>query len=656
MWEKFTERSRRIIYKAQEEAHRYGHPNVGTEHLVLGILDEPDSAAARVLATLGEGLERVRVQIVAAMPPGAKGSGESLGFTSDARRAVELAQEEATQAGADHIGSGHLLLGLLRCREGEGGHVLEQSGIHLTAVRDELQADEAGQHAEARGEDQRVQEHETVKSLPPLVRGALGHSWDHLSYRARAAVDAALSSAAERGDTLVTPLHLLLGIVQDGAGSAARALARLNVPVVDLRTELENGLPRHGDARSTDRELELRTATRNAVAQAELSARSDGDSQITTARLLMGILADANSRAAALLINKGMDLGALRVIVAEQKGEDEGRPPVKMEQLANLTVSQLIVRSQLKGRSVLRVSDLSPADVAIIFAVAEKLKARRVSGRVRDETAVMHQGKTLAMVFQKPSLRTRVTFEIGMTQLGGHAIHLGPDEIGVGERESPADVARNLERWVNGIVARTFTHKMIEDLAANCAIPVINGLSDFEHPCQALADLFTLLERYGRLAGLTLAYVGDSNNVARSLAELCARTGVNMRIAAPEGYQFDDAFIRGVNVTANSTGAKIEMLTDPKAAAKDADAVYTDVWASMGQEAETKKRHDDFQGYQLNTELLSVARPNAAVMHCQPAHRGEEISGDAMDSPNSVIFDEAENRLHVQKALLALTL
>jgi ornithine carbamoyltransferase len=629
---------------------------VGTEHLLLGILDEPDSTAARVLATLSGGLERLRVQIIAAMPPGAKVSGESLGFTRDARHAVDLAQDEATQAGADHIGSGHLLLGILRCREGEGGHVLEQSGIHLNAVREELQAEAAGRHATARGEDTQVHEHAVGKTLPPLVRGALGRTWDHLSYRARAAVESALNAAAERGDTLVTPMHLLLGIVQDSEGSAARILARLNVPIVELRSELENGLPRHGDARPVDREMELRSATRNVVAQAELAARADGGGQITTARLLMGILATPDSPAAVLLLNKGVDLGTLRVLAAEQREEDEGRPPVDMGQLANLTLSQLIVRSQMKGRNLLRISDLSAADIAILFAVTEKLKARTQRGAVQDEVAAMHRGKTLAMVFQKPSLRTRVTFEIGMTQLGGHAIHLGPDEIGVGERETPGDVARNLERWVNGIVARTFTHKMVEDLANNCAIPVINGLSDFEHPCQALADLFTLRERFGNLAGLTLAYVGDSNNVARSLAELCARTGVNMRIAAPDGYQFDRGFMDEVNAVAARTGARIESTTDPKAAANGADAVYTDVWASMGQEDEAKKRHEDFKGYQLDTDLLAAAKPNAAVMHCQPAHRGEEIAGEAMDSPNSVIFDEAENRLHVQKALLALTL
>jgi ornithine carbamoyltransferase len=656
MWEKFTERSRRIIYKAQEEAHRYGHPNVGTEHLLLGILDEPDSTAARVLATLGGGLERLRVQAIAGMPAGARVAGESLGFTSDARRAVQLAQDEATQAGADHLGSGHLLLGILRCREGQGSHLLEQSGIGLDAVREELQAEAAGRHAVTRGEDTALQEHDVPKSLPPLVRAALGASWDHLSYRARTAVKAGLNAAAERGDTLATPAHLLLGILQDSESSAARILSRLNVSIVDLRSELEAGIRRHGEARSVDNEMELRTAARNCIAQAELAARSSGGGQITTARLLMGILSDPESPVAVLLLNKGVDLGTLRALAAEQHEEDEGRPTVDMAQLANLTLSQLIVRNQMKGRNLLRVSDLSAADVAILFAVAEKLKARNQRGPVQDEVAAMHRGKTLAMVFQKPSLRTRVTFEIGMTQLGGHAIHLGPDEIGVGERETPGDVARNLERWVNGIVARTFTHKMIEDLASNCAIPVINGLSDFEHPCQALADLLTLRERYGDLAGLTLAYVGDSNNVARSLAELAARTGVNMRISSPEGYQFDRGFLDEVSAVGASTGSVIEAVTDPRAAVEGADAVYSDVWASMGQEAEAVKRHQDFQGYQLSTDLMALAKPNAAVMHCQPAHRGEEISEAAMDSPNSVIFDEAENRLHVQKALLALTL
>ncbi|HEY3268639.1 MAG TPA: ornithine carbamoyltransferase [Armatimonadota bacterium] len=656
MWEKFTERTRRIVYKAQEEAHRYGHPKVGTEHLLLGILDEPDTIAARVLSTLQGGLEKLRVGTIAALQPGAGGPATHIGLTRSARHALELAQDEASQQGADHIGTDHLLLGIVRCHEGGAAQVLTQAGITLGAVRDEVSAERAGTSAAALGEDTSAQEHVTAKALPPLVRSALGRSWDHLSYRSRAAVEAALAEAAGLGDTLVTPEHLLLGILRDNEGGAARILARLNVAISSLRSELAAGLSRHGEPREVDRQMELRAVTRNAIAQAELAARTDGDGQITTTRLLMGLLSNADTPAAALLLNKGVDLGALRALDTEVHQERAGRPPIDMTQLANLTLSQLIVRSQLKGGNLLRISDLSAADVAIVFAVTDKLKARKQRPGTHDESSSMHRGKTLALVFQKPSLRTRVTFEIGMNQLGGNAIHLGPDEIGVGEREAPADVAHNLERWVDGIVARTFSHKLVEDLAKNSSVPVINGLSDLEHPCQALADLYTMRERFGELTGLTLAWVGDSNNVSRSLLELCARTGVHMRLGAPKGYHFDQSFVDEVTALGAANGAKISVHTDAKEACRGADAVYTDVWASMGQEDETAKRHEDFQGFQLNMDLMAVANPNAIVLHCQPAHRGEEISSEAMDCSNSAVFDQAENRMHVQKALLALML
>jgi ornithine carbamoyltransferase len=496
-------------------------------------------------------------------------------------------------------------------------------------------------------------EQDIAATLPPATHSAPGQLWDRLTNRSRRAVEAGFEAAAERGETVATPAHLLLGILRDSEGSAARILSRLNVSIVDLRSELGTGLQRQGAARPAGSDMLLSDDARAAILKAEAVA---GDGHVTTARLMMGLLSDPSSPIAVLLLNKGVDLGTLRVLAAEQHEEDAGFAALETAQLANLTLSQLFLRNQMKGRNLLRISDLSAGEIGLLFAVTEKLKARGQRAAADDEVAGMHRGKVLAMVFQKPSLRTRVTFEIGMTQLGGHAIHLGPDEIGVGERETPGDVARNLERWVNGIVARTFTHKMVEDLAANAAIPVINGLSDFEHPCQALADLFTLYERYGTLAGVTLAYVGDSNNVARSLAELAARTGVNMRIASPEGYHFDREFLDEVRTLGAPNGASIEATTDPRAAAAGADAVYTDVWASMGQEAEARKRHEDFKDFQLNGDLIALAKPNAAVMHCQPAHRGEEISADAMDSPNSVIFDEAENRLHVQKALLALTL
>lgn len=644
------------MYKAQEEAHRYGHPNVGTEHLLLGILDESDSMAARVLSAVSGGLENIRVNVVANMPPGAGGPATHIGLTRTARRAIELAHDEAAQQGTPDISSDQLLVGIIRCQEGVGSHVLAQCGVLLNAVRDEINAERSGQHAEPRGEDSSVHERVIARKLPPLIRASLGRTWDHMSYRARAAVEAALTEAAGLGDTLVRPEHLLLGILRDNEGGAARVMARLNVPIADLRAEMQAGLTRHGEPRDVDRHMEFRAGTRHAIAQAELGARAEGDGRITTVRLLMGLLSNPDSAAATLLLNKGVDLGTLRAIAAELHQERAAAPTIDLNALANLTLSQIIVRSQMKGANLLQIADLTPAEVSIVFAVTEKLKSRKHRVAVQDDTATMHAGKTLALVFQKPSLRTRVTFEIAMAQLGGHALHLGPDEIGVGEREDPADVARNLERWVSGIVSRTFTHRMAEDLAQNSAVPVINGLSDFEHPCQALADVFTMRERLGDLSGRTLAWVGDSNNVARSLAELCARAGVNMRIASPVGYHFDNEFLDAVNALAKTTGAAISAFTDPKDAVADADAVYTDVWASMGQEDEYEKRQKDFEGYQLNLDLMAHAKPTALVMHCQPAHRGEEISSDAMDSANSAIFDQAENRLHVQKALLALML
>lgn len=652
MWDKLTERSRRIHYKAQEEAHRYGHPSVGTEHLLLGILDEPDCMAARVLATVAGGLESLRVTTVASMPPGAAAPHAHLGFARTARRAMELAQEEAMLESADHIASGHLLLGVLRCQEGGASHVLQNCGVHLVAVREEIRSEAKGGNGGPAGEDGGVAEHKTTKALPPLVRSAIGRSWDHMSYRARAAVEAAMAAAAARGDTMVTPEHLLCGILQDDEGAAARALAQFGATVVPLKAPAAALLQRLGDPRPVDRAMELRNTTTEVIAQAEMAARDAGDGQITTLRLLLGIMARHENAGTGLLLENGITLAALRKVSEDLHKDRAEQQVVHPSELANLTLSQLIVRSRMKGANLSRISDLSPSDIASIFAVTDLLKSRRSRGA--DDTATLLSGKTLALVFQKPSLRTRVTFEIAMTQLGGRAIHLGPDEIGVGEREAPADVARNLERWVNGIVARTFKHEMIEAFVLNASVPVINGLSDLEHPCQALADLYTMRERYGDLKGLTLAYVGDSNNVTRSLMELAARTGVHMRVASPEGYHFDKAFLDEVAALGQANGAVIEAMVDPKQAVAGADAVYTDVWASMGQESEAILRKQVFADYQLNTELLSLAKPAAIVLHCQPAHRGEEISSDALDSANSAVFDQAENRMHVQKALLAL--
>ena len=303
----------------------------------------------------------------------------------------------------------------------------------------------------------------------------------------------------------------------------------------------------------------------------------------------------------------------------------------------------------MRNRDLISIDDYSLEEAAFVLSAALSLK--RNPGQVKDLAA----GKTLAMIFEKPSLRTRMTFETGMTQMGGHGIYLQPSDIGLGTREPVKDVARNISRWCQAIMARTFAHQTVVELAQYADIPVINALSDWEHPCQALADFLTLLEHKGSLQGLTLTYVGDGNNVAHSLLLLAAKVGVNCRIACPPGYEPAPEIVQRACDIATGTGAQIIVGHDPATLARGADALYTDVWTSMGQEKEMAERLRVFPPYQLNMALLREAKPDALVLHCLPAHRGEEITDEVIESPQSVVFDEAENRLHAQKAVLALS-
>jgi ornithine carbamoyltransferase len=282
------------------------------------------------------------------------------------------------------------------------------------------------------------------------------------------------------------------------------------------------------------------------------------------------------------------------------------------------------------------------------YAIAQKSQAK--AGRL----APTLSRKTLAMVFEKQSLRTRVSFEVAMSQLGGHAINLDQKDIGLGKRESVPDVARVLGRMCDGIMARTFSQKTVDLLAQHSGVPTINGLSDYLHPCQATADVMTVLEHFGRLAGLTMAFIGDGNNVARSLAMLCAQLGMNFVLACPPGYELEKEWLDRCRQVAGER-ARIEMVVgDAKKAVAAAQVLYTDTWVSMGQEAEKAKRVKEFQGYQLNEELLAAAPKEAIVLHCLPAYRGTEITDAVMDGPQSRVFEEAENRLHFQRALLEL--
>ena len=301
-------------------------------------------------------------------------------------------------------------------------------------------------------------------------------------------------------------------------------------------------------------------------------------------------------------------------------------------------------------RDLVSTRDLSPSEVRSILDLAAVVKARPSDFRRTLE------GKQLVMFFEKPSLRTRLTFEAGMSSLGGTAFFMDQTGGRIDARESLHDIAHNVERWVDVIVLRTFAHSTVEDMAAHASIPVINALSDLEHPCQALADYSVLQERFGNLKNVTLAYIGDGNNVAHSLLLTGAMLGSHVRVATPQGYGPNVAILDVAEEIAQETGATIEVLSDPNQAVAGADAVYTDAWASMGQEHESDARIPIFKPYQVNAKLMAKAASHAVFMHCLPAHRGQEVTDEVMDSSQSVIFDQAEGRLHVQKAILMLLL
>jgi ornithine carbamoyltransferase len=301
-------------------------------------------------------------------------------------------------------------------------------------------------------------------------------------------------------------------------------------------------------------------------------------------------------------------------------------------------------------RDLVSAQDFSPEETQALFELTNIIKHRPAD--FRGALA----GKQLVLFFEKASLRTRLTFEAGMASLGGTSLFMDQTRSRLGEREPVGDIARNVERWVDAVVLRTYEHQTITDMAQNTRIPVINALSDVEHPCQAFADFFTLREKFGDLRPVHLAYVGDGNNVAHSLMLVAAALGTSISVATPQGYEPDQGITAAAKQIGRTTGAIIEITNDPCAAVTGANAIYTDVWASMGQEAEAAERARIFAPYQVNQALFALAAPNAVFMHCLPAHRGEEVAADVIDSPRSVVFDQAENRMHVQKAILLMLL
>ena len=304
----------------------------------------------------------------------------------------------------------------------------------------------------------------------------------------------------------------------------------------------------------------------------------------------------------------------------------------------------------MKGRSLASLYDLTRDEIGEILKASELVKLQLLKGQ---EHAVL-EGKTLAMIFEKPSTRTRVSFEVGMWQLGGYALYLSSSDLQLGRGETIGDTAQVLSRYVDGIMARVFAHQTILDLISYSKVPVINGLSDFSHPCQGLADLFTIYEKKSRLSGLKLAYVGDGNNVAHSLIYGCSKVGLNITLGCPKGYEPDSQVVIRGKEQAKKNGCEVRVTNDPREAAKSADIIYTDVWASMGKEKEQEERSKIFRPYQVNSELVKLAKEDYIFTHCLPAHRGEEVANEVADSKHSVIFGQAENRMHTQKALMTL--
>ncbi len=304
----------------------------------------------------------------------------------------------------------------------------------------------------------------------------------------------------------------------------------------------------------------------------------------------------------------------------------------------------------MECKNLVSVADLKREEIDELFALTAEMK----ESTKRGDADLCLAGKTLGMIFEKSSMRTRVSFEVAMTQTGGHAIYLTKHDINLGERESIKDVSKVLSRFIDCIAIRTYDHKTVTELADCSSVPVINALSDYTHPCQALTDLFTIKEKMGTLDNVKLAYVGDGNNVARSLAFICAKLNVSCTIASPENYELSTAFLDELENNVNGKDSYIKQIRDPREAVKDADVIYTDTWISMGEEGEAEIKRRDFKDFQINSELVSCAKKNVFVMHCLPAHRDEEITNEVIDGKHSIVYDQAENRLHVQKALLKL--
>ena len=721
MWQRFDWQARRVVSNAQQEAARSGGA-VTAEHLLTALLRQNGSVVARVLDRLGVDRAALQAEVDRQFrPPTSEvlvAPAQPESFSPGAKKVIDLCYEEAHDLRDNSIGTEHLLLGLLRDQEGPAGRTLTQFGITSKRARAEIAGLRGeGPRSGPRGLWDRVPESkpwfwraEGASDQTMSARKEQPVMWQRFTERARKVVFYSQEEAGRLGENYVSTEHLLLGLVRENDTVAARILDRLGISLARIRSEIERQVA-HGDGR-LGQDMQLTPRAKRVIDLAYDEARNLDNNYIGTEHLLLGLMREGEGLAGKTLTKLGADLDRTRREVlllqeGHQKANDDitpepapdtalgefkkamiafvagynPRPPKEAGPQAGETgtaaepsveqppaparpsqrmapargrsaLADVLEEPRLRRRDILGIETLTQEEVLLILDVAARLKAHKF-----DATQTQFaKGQTLAMLFEKPSLRTRVTFEAGMTQLGGHAIYL---EGKLGVRETVPDVARNLDRWIDGIMARTFDHQAVLELAEYAGIPVINGLSDREHPCQALADFQTLAERGGglhSLAGQTLAYVGDGNNVAHSLMLLAAKVGTHFRLTCPEGYDPDPELWQAALGFAGETGAVLTLTHDPAEAVRDADAVYTDVWASMGQEEEAAARALIFAPFQVNAALMAHAKPGALVMHCLPAHRGEEISAEVLDGPQSVVFDQAENRLHAQKAILSLVL
>ena len=678
MWQRFTERARRVVFFAQEEAARLGENYVGTEHLLLGLVRETDSVAARILDRLAVPLERIRHDIQRQVTRGHGNLGQDMQLTPRAKRVIDLAYDEARQLNNNYIGTEHILLGLIREGDGLAARVLVKLGAEIESTREIVLAMQEGEAKSPAGRKQSRGGassefqfswvgHAMLSDL--LTGGGLGK---RLTPHARSAVQHAHEESTRLQESYLGTEHLLLGLLRDPANLAGRTLEKLGLTLDAVGGEVERRATR-GSAK-TDEAIELTPRAQRVFDLAYHETRGLGHDYIGTGHLLLALVLEGSGLAGQVLTSLGVELERARGELCALLGTPDAGPEAwalslpLMDKLKSVYVraqgastergaEQAVLEAVRVARGAFEgvpdfksIRDITADQAEVLLALSGVLKATlRVSKTVGD--ALLY-GRTVAMLFEKPSLRTRVTFDTGMYQLGGHAVYLPPSEINMGSRETVPDVARNLERWVDGIVARVFSHQTIVELAENAGVPVINALCDLEHPCQALSDLLTVQEHRGGIKGQKIVYVGDGNNVAHSLMLLGAKLGAHVVITGPQGYEPNAGLVAVARGDADAAGGSVEVVRDPREACKDADVIYTDVWTSMGQEDEAADRAATFAPYQVNEELAALAKPDYLFLHCLPAHRGEEVSAGVMDGPHSAVFDQAENRLHAQKAVL----